>query len=405
MYLFTISGFSNFSPNSLRLFKSNKSTYFNNSIQQRTGSAIESVFPSFENSQGPVQRRSAPKSREEQALLVDPEEIKIHSSPTPPVASTIFKYSSLIILVVQSSANVILMRYTRSQPNPTSKMYLASTAVFLSELLKLTTCILATLSQNHFNVPRTLAVLSRQVRHPDTLRMVVPAAIYTIQSQLLYLALSNLNSGTFQVLYQSKTLTTALFAVVLMGKRLSVGKWMALLLLTLGVALVQLGPGKAGAGMGGAGHAAVGFGAVAAAALSSGFAGVYFERSMKSATGKAAGGSPPTVWCRNIQLGLFGTFFSFVAMWITDHRAIFASGLFQGYTPLTCVVISSQALGGLLVAVVVKYADNILKSFATAVSIIVSAAIEAAVWGVQPKPEFVVGATVVVFAVMMYGLV
>lgn len=35
-------------------------------------------------------------------------------------------------------------------------------------------------------------------------------------------------------------------------------------------------------------------------------------------------------------------------------------------------VLCSQAFGGLVVAAVVKYADNILKGFATSVSIIVS---------------------------------
>jgi len=38
------------------------------------------------------------------------------------------------------------------------------------------------------------------------------------------------------------------------------------------------------------------------------------------------------------------------------------------WTPSNCL----QALGGLVIAVVIKYADNILKGFATSLSIIVS---------------------------------
>lgn len=38
-------------------------------------------------------------------------------------------------------------------------------------------------------------------------------------------------------------------------------------------------------------------------------------------------------------------------------------------------VLSPQALGGLVVAMVIKYADNILKGFATSLSIIISALI------------------------------
>ena len=50
----------------------------------------------------------------------------------------------------------------------------------------------------------------------------------------------NLEAATFQLLSQLKILTTALFSVLLLGKTLKAAQWGALLLLTLGVALVQL---------------------------------------------------------------------------------------------------------------------------------------------------------------------
>ena len=43
-----------------------------------------------------------------------------------------------------------------------------------------------------------------------------------------------------QITYQLKILTTALCSVVMLGKALDRTKWMALLLLTAGVALVQV---------------------------------------------------------------------------------------------------------------------------------------------------------------------
>ena len=42
------------------------------------------------------------------------------------------------------------------------------------------------------------------------------------------------------------------------------------------------------------------------ACFSSGFAGVYFEKVVKSAES--------SIWIRNIQLGIFGSLFSFIAM-------------------------------------------------------------------------------------------
>ena len=63
---------------------------------------------------------------------------------------------------------------------------------------------------------------------------------YTLQSNVLYIALSNLDPAFFQVLYQLKILTTALFSITLLGRKITVGQWGSLLVLTSGVALVVL---------------------------------------------------------------------------------------------------------------------------------------------------------------------
>ncbi len=71
-------------------------------------------------------------------------------------------------------------------------------------------------------------------------RMAGLAGLYTLQKNLLYLAISNLDAAVFQVTYQTKILVTALFSVLLLGKKLNGTKIIALFVLTLGVSLVQL---------------------------------------------------------------------------------------------------------------------------------------------------------------------
>ena len=61
------------------------------------------------------------------------------------------------------------------------------------------------------------------------------------QKNLLYVAVSNLDAAVFQVTYQAKILTTSLFSVLLLGKKLNGTKITALFILTSGVALVQVG--------------------------------------------------------------------------------------------------------------------------------------------------------------------
>jgi solute carrier family 35 (UDP-sugar transporter), member A1/2/3 len=325
------------------------------------------------------------------------------------------KYLSLICLVVQNSSLVIVMRYSRIVQGP---MFFASTAVVVSELLKMLACCLLVWAGERYSVPRLIARLRADIldRPAETLKLAVPSVLYTIQNNLQYLAVSNLDAATFQVTYQLKILTTALFSVLMLQKALTPVKWLSLLVLTAGVALVQIPPeyvasllGAAEAPLATTAAAAAAAAAVARphqntltglvavllACVMSGFAGVYFEKILK--------GSEVSVWMRNIQLGLFGTLIGLVGVAVKDGPGIAEHGFFYGYTAVTWLAIANQALGGLLVAVVVKYADNILKGYATSISIILSSVLSIWLFDFELSWLFGVGATLVIGAVYMYS--
>lgn len=141
---------------------------------------------------------------------------------------------------------------------------------------------------------------------------------------------------------------------------------------------------------------AVGLVAVVISCLSSGFAGVYFEKILK--------GSSASVWVRNVQLGIFGTALGLLGLWWNDGAAVAERGFLFGYTGMVWCVIFNQAFGGLLVAVVVKYADNILKGFATSFSIVVSTVMSIYLFGFHVDLLFTAGAGLVIGAVYMYSL-
>ena len=73
----------------------------------------------------------------------------------------------------------------------------------------------------------------------ETLKLLIPSALYTLQNNLLFISLSNLDPATYQVTYQLKILTTALFSVLMLGKKLDSFKWISLVILMFGVSLVQ----------------------------------------------------------------------------------------------------------------------------------------------------------------------
>merc|ERR1712194_68016 len=132
------------------------------------------------------------------------------------------------------------------------------------------------------------------------------------------------------------------------------------------------------------------------ATLNSGLAGVYTEKMLK-------GGSQLDLWQRNTQLGLYGVLIGCGGLVATGQSAIvLEQGFFHGYTMMTFVSISLQSLGGLLIAIVIKYADNIMKDIATCLSIVLAAVASVFVY-TQLTVIFFVGAFLVNAAAYLYS--
>nr|XP_020442385.1 UDP-N-acetylglucosamine transporter-like isoform X2 [Monopterus albus] len=324
---------------------------------------------------------------------------KSHTMISSSQHSSKLRYVSLGVLVVQSTSLVLIMRYSRTQKEDGPR-YLASSAVVSAEVLKILVCTFLVFMENNFSVQAMSQLFQEIVNKPmDTMKLAIPAGIYTLQNNLLYVALSNLDAATFQVTYQLKILTTALFSISMLGKRLGLNQWLSLLFLMAGVTLVQW-PSEPQGGSEqktrSAGSQLVGLITVLMACVSSGFAGVYFEMILK--------GTKQSLWVRNIQLGLFSFIFGFIGMMAYDGQSVWQSGMFQGYNMISWTVVILQALGGLIVAVVIKYADNILKGFAASVSIIASAFTSYLFLGdFNPTGVFFLGATLVIAATFLYS--
>jgi len=300
--------------------------------------------------------------------------------------------------------------------------YLTSTAVFVTEVIKLTVCLTVAL----YDISRTLppsmpatslfSALTNAVFTGDSWKLAIPASLYTLQNSLQYIAISNLDAATFQVTYQLKILTTALFSVALLGRALSSRKWVALLFLTLGVAAVQMSSGDSASmkdarqgfffprslndlrNVGGFApphltkrsatyegiqedlllehprlNRSVGLLAVLAACTVSGLASVYFEKGLKDSNTSAS------LWVRNVQLSFYSLFPAlFIGVVFLDGEEIAKHGFFEGYNWVVWTAVCFQAFGGIVVALCVNYADNIAKNFATSISIVLS--LLASIW-------------------------
>ncbi|KAL7421949.1 hypothetical protein Q5752_003721 [Cryptotrichosporon argae] len=366
------------------------------------------------------------------------------------------KWISLLTLALQNAFLTIVMHYSRISVRP-DQTYMAAAAVLLNELLKGTVSVAIALRRIDVSMlaqtattaappifgaekddalggplarlptlapvlsmlqPSRLRSLVRQVLSPDCYKLAVPAILYVVQNNLQYVAASNLDVATFQVTYQMKILTTAFFSVVLLGKRLSRAKWLALLLLAVGVGVVQLQTtsslSSSSASASSKAHAYLeervmhpwrGFVAVTLACMTSGLAGVYFELLLKSSSAGAA--PPPDLWIRNTQLSLFSLVPAVVPIlftpydgrpWVTRLVGCFAN--FNGWAITTVL---TQTFGGLVTALVIRYSDNIMKGFATSLSIILSFLASVALFNYPITFTFIVGAATVLFSTYLYN--
>lgn len=301
--------------------------------------------------------------------------------------------------------------------NNIQKLYLTSTAVVMSELCKLIISLCGMWNEHSqsqyssvsssaglFDVAGFFDFIHAEVFHIDTIKLMVPGLLYTVQNNLLFIALSNLEAAVYQVTYQLKILTTALFSVFLLNRKLTTLQMFSLLLLFCGVSLVQLAQlpdgkkdnEKPGSQEIDGNNQFLGLICVLLACCSSGFAGVYFEKILKK-------GRKVSLYVRNLQLSLFGVSLGLVLVFANDGKAVLQDGFFQGYDNYTWAVIFVQAGSGFVIASVIKYADNILKGFATAVSIILSAYLSTFIFNFTITFQFLVGTMVVVCSVFLYG--
>lgn len=101
------------------------------------------------------------------------------------------------MLTVQNAVLIISMRYSRTI---SGDMFITTTAVVLSETLKMVTCLAIIFFQkNSFAEYAHHLHDSIVVNWQDTLKMSVPAIVYALQNNLQYVAVSNLGAAVFQV--------------------------------------------------------------------------------------------------------------------------------------------------------------------------------------------------------------
>lgn len=324
-------------------------------------------------------------------------------------SSQTFRLMLLTAMVIQNSTTVLVGRYTRSSV-PEEELYNVNHLIMVCEIAKF--CGAAILEAKTLSSSTTLtqSVKMHVLDHPmDCLRIAVPAGLYLLQNTLLYVALSNLSAPMFQVTYQTKLLTTAVVSVVLLNRRYTPKQWIALTTLGIGVAVVILSETKVKGNLSVSDAAdgqslVTGIAAVTVACLSSAMAGVYTEMILKN-VGKSnkADRPAPSLWMRNMQMAFISVCIAIIkGLWdnsVNDD----GKDYLHGFSFWVWILVGLQAGGGLLVAAIIKYADNVLKGLATGVAVAFSTFCSMILFGTPLSVEFAAGATMILSSVYAFS--
>ncbi|XGW18100.1 hypothetical protein V3C99_002592 [Haemonchus contortus] len=311
----------------------------------------------------------------------------------------LFKAYVIITMTWLWTGYTLTVRYTRTAV-PKDELYAASTVVLMSEIVKGIISLLMLYKESHYKYHDFAQCIRKYYLDAprELFKMSVPSIAYAFQNNLDFIALSHLDAGLYQVTTQLKVFTTAIFMMLFLGRRFSRTRWAAILLLFFGVAAVQLNNAQ-DTNQEKKGNYFIGISAVLATCVTAGFAGVYFEMMLKGS------GTTP-FWVRNLQMYSCGIVSALVGCLFSEGDLIAERGFFYGYDIKVCAIVGFLSVGGTYISLVMKYLDNLHKSFASAVSIILVVITSFLLFNdVFIGSYFVGGTAIVVFAILLYNSV
>ena len=298
--------------------------------------------------------------------------------------------AALLVFIIQHSLGTILVRYTMTR---LKDQYDSTVAVLMQEVAVKLPLSIILLCVEQRGVFKAAYFVAQDVKYHYRrwIKMTIPSIIYTVQMNALYIGYGNVEVAIGQTIYQSKILFTALCTRLVLKRVLSINQCIALFLLTLGVVIIKFVDSEHELTGKKDQNEVLGSIALLLAAFASAFASVYFESIIKS-------DEKPSLWLLNIQLAIFGSVVALIGA--------FSNGIgtwFSGFTPLVWLSIVWQAAGGLVVAMTIKYADNILRCFAQSIGIVLITVISVIFFEFQVTAVFFIGTVFVIASIFLYS--
>ncbi|GMI14062.1 hypothetical protein TrLO_g2123 [Triparma laevis f. longispina] len=316
------------------------------------------------------------------------------ASPLTPLA-----LASMALLSLQFGLQPFLNhRYTHSSTNK-------QCVIVLQEGLK---CILAffffTTTLTPKEITDQLHVLSLK---SWILNASLPSTIYSLQNYFILLSYSSLPSITFSVLNQTKTLSAAFFCYLILGRRQSGIQCGALVILIVSAVMIEGSIDIIGL-----------FNGTSSFDLSDNFSGDRFIYGVLpcliasgisglagAITQKVLQGQAKNSYLYSLELSLFSFIYLSVSLLYTNNFDVWGIvEQFKTLHPLNLIPIFSQALGGILVGLVTKYAGSVRKGFSLIFGIALTGVVQSYIEGKKLGGNEKLGGILVVCAMYAHGI-
>jgi len=214
----------------------------------------------------------------------------------------------------------------------------------------------------------------------------LPAGLFCVQNLAILLAYQNLDSLTFNILNQTKTLSAAFCCYVLLGSKQSLLQIISLFLLLASALVIEKvipidfllhGNFRHSEITYSSRHVTHGVLPVLLASFLSGLAGAITEKNLKSSSGnKRSKGRNSYLFSMEL---CFASLICLVLslLFSDDGRKIFKNGFFYRWELTTMIPITTNAIGGIVVGLVTKYAGSVRKGFALILGLLISGVVQA----------------------------
>jgi len=249
----------------------------------------------------------------------------------------------------------------------------------------------------------------------------IPALIYVVQNYCALMAYQNLPPITFNVLNQTKTLSAALCCFLILGRVQSPLQIVSLFLLLLSALVIEkviplqresvvtsesVGTGddtttttnesKDTATLDRRTEIISGVIPVLMASFLSGLAGALSQKSLQT-MGRNS-------YLFTMELSAASLLFLIASLVLSspDGKRIRQDGFFHGWTPQTWIPVVTNALGGIIVGLVTKYAGSVRKGFALIFGLLLSGILQSK-GGEGVSREQVVGGILAAVSLWMYS--